>query len=224
MKKHFIDIIKIAVGLIMAVTAIYTYLPYAEYMYHFTFITNMGGAILFIVDGILGIIKNKSIPNVLYLMHAVAISFVFLITEGATVYGMTTFNLDDGAMVFLHIINPIVVIVCYLCLGNDDRFSVKKIFLSPMIFISYLLFDYIRFMITHHFVYGLFSEKTMTHPKAVIIGLIAYTAAAVLGLIFHSTRCRFARIINKNKLLVPSIPFPVAGNELQGGLLPNEDF
>ena len=190
-KKHFIDITKIAVGALMLVTALYTYIPYARYMYQLTFIINMAGAALFITDGIIGIAKNKSIPDILYLMHAVAISFVFLITEAATVLGMANFNLDDGAMVFLHIINPVIVISFYLSSGSKATFNIKNVLISPMFFLAYLVFDYIRFLFKHHFVYGLFSKDNMTLAKAVIIGSAVYIAAGVLGFIFHMIRCRF---------------------------------
>ncbi len=190
-KKHIIDITRIASGVLMLITSLYTYIPYAQCMYQMTFIVNMTGALLFITGGILGIARKKSIPGVLYLMHAVAISLVFLITETATVLGMMNFNLDDRAMVFLHIINPIISISFYLGSENKEPFSLKSILISPMFFLSYLVFDYTRFLIKHKFVYGLFSKDNMTFMKAVTIGVSAYIVSAIIGFVFHAIRCGF---------------------------------
>lgn len=183
MKKR--NVIELAVGLLMLVSALYTYIPEPQYMCELTFLSNMAGAGLFIVDGVYGIRKHKQLPGVLFLIETVTISAVFFITVGCTVSGLAHFNFSGG-MIFLHVINPILVMGFYLFAEGERNFKFKEIAAGPIFVMVYLLFDYIRSFFVGSFVYGLFSIEEMSFLKAVLVGLVTYIIIGILGLLIYS--------------------------------------
>lgn len=176
MKKKLI--IELAMGLLLTATALYTYIPQAEYMYELTFLSNTAGGILFIADAIIGFAKKKELPHALFLTEAVTISLVFLISVGCTVSGIAKFNFSGG-MIFLHVINPVLVVIFYLFAKGEKEKKLLKILPAPMFVTAFLLFDYIRFLATGSLVYGLFPPEELTVPIALIIGVVMF--ALLLG-------------------------------------------
>ena len=118
MKKT--TLFEFAAGLLLLVSALYTYIPQAWYMYELTFISNTAGAVLFISDAL---------------------------------------------------------------------------YFAPAFVTLYLLFDYIRFLFTGSFVYGLFPSDEMSIFVAVLIGFAAYLLTFGLGFVF----CLCGKAINKRK-------------------------
>ena len=179
-------IVELTIGLLLLVTALYTYIPQAQFMYELTFLSNTAGAVVFLCGGICGIAKRKQLPNVLFLIEAVTISVVFLISVGGTLSGIAHFNFSGG-MFFLHVINPLLVVGFYLFAKGEKQLKPRQIFLAPSFLTAYLLFDYIRFLCLGEFVYGLFPKDMMNVLFAVLIGLGAYVLAQGLGGFFHET-------------------------------------
>ncbi|MGN0669993.1 MAG: hypothetical protein ACI4JZ_05535, partial [Oscillospiraceae bacterium] len=173
-------------------TALYTYIPQAQFMYELTFLSNTAGGLVFLCDGILRIAKRKQLPSVLFLIESVTISVVFVISVGGTLSGLAQFNFSGG-MFFLHVINPLIVIGFYLFAKGETKFRLRHIFLAPLFLIAYLLFDYIRFLVLGEFVYGLFAKEQMSVLFAVLIGLGAYIIAGAYGFGIYSA----ARAIRK---------------------------
>lgn len=173
-------IFELIIGIIMLVSALFSYIPQPEYMHELTFLSNMAGGILFLSDYALQKVKHKELPHVLYLTEAVTISTVFMISVGGTITGLARFNFSGG-MFFLHAINPVLVVLYYVLFRCNRKYRIIYSALSPMFLSLYLLFDYIRFLITHELVYNLFPADELTFLIAVIIGLLSYVFAAVLG-------------------------------------------
>ena len=69
------------------------------------------GGVLCIVEGLLNL-KRKAAAITLFLISLTELSIVFLITVGCTALGFAHFNLSGG-MIFLHVINPIAVLLMY---------------------------------------------------------------------------------------------------------------
>ena len=181
---------ELVVGILMLVSALYTYIPEPQYMHELTFLSNMAGAGIFIADGLCQMIRRKQLPGVLFLIETATISIVFLITVGCTVSGLAHFNFSGG-MFFLHIINPILVIGFFLLFRGEREFKIKKIAVAPLFVTIYLLFDYIRFLFVGDFVYGLFPAEGMNLFKAIVIGVVAYIIVDIWGLVLYS----IARIV-----------------------------
>ena len=182
MKKRIV--FELAAGILMLVSALYTYVPKSQYVYELTFISNMVGADLLLSDATYAAVKRKWLPSVLFLIETVAISIVLLIAGGCTVLGLEHFNYSGG-MFFLHVVNPIVFMGFYL-LVEAKKFNIAEIAWSPIFVLLYLLFDYIRFRFVGSFVYGLFPTEKMSLLNAMVIGIIMYILAGTWGLLICS--------------------------------------
>lgn len=183
MKRRIV--FELTVGLLMLVSALYTYIPEAQYMYELTFMSNIVGAGLLFSDVIFVCAKRKWLPSVLFLIETVTISIVFLISVGCTAFGLAHFNFSGG-MFFLHVINPVLFIGFYLFMEGERKFHLTQIVWSPIFVMVYLLFDYIRFLFIGSFVYGLFPTETMSLLNAIVIGVVAYILIGIYGLVIYS--------------------------------------
>ena len=193
MKKRIL--FELTIGLLMLVSALYTYIPEPEYMHELTFISNMAGAVIFLADGLYRMIRHKQLPKELYFIEAVTIGIVFLVSVGCTASGMAHFNFSGG-MVFLHVINPILVIGFYLFEKGEREDRIKTVAVTPLFVIAYLLFDYIRFLLVGSFVYGLFPTEGMSVWKAIMIGIVTYIVVALWGLVLYAVRRMIGRLKN----------------------------
>lgn len=181
MKKTII--FEFIVGSLLLPSALYTYIPQAQYMYELTFISNIAGASVFIADAVVVTVMHKELPGVLFLTEAVTIGIVFIVSVGGTLSGFAHFNFSGG-MFFLHVINPLLVIGAYLFFKGEKDVRLSSVLLAPAFVMMYLVFDYIRFLFTGSFVYGLFPDEEMSLIIALIIGLAAYLVLIVLGFAF----------------------------------------
>ena len=183
MKKRIV--FELVAGILILVSALYTYVPKSQYMYELTFISNMVGAGLLLSDATYAAVKRKWLPSVLFLIETVAISIVLLIAGGCTVSGLAHFNYSGG-MFFLHVVNPIVFMGFYLLVEAKRKFNVVEIAWSPIFVLLYLLFDYIRFRFVGSFVYGLFPTEKMSLLNAMVIGIIMYMLVGNWGFLICS--------------------------------------
>lgn len=193
------NIVKIAVGLLMVVIALIGYIPQPEYLVELTFVSNTLGGLLLLADGILNIVQKKNFPNAFYQNAAVSILMVFLVCMGSLT-GVYRFNFK-GAFFFMHVINPIVFIVCYMIFVNEQGRKIRFVLTAPTMIIIYLVFDYILCQFTGKFVYGFVEPKELTFFYAIIIGFVMYIFMYLLGL------CLFAlnRLLHKKLLHIPNL-------------------
>ncbi len=172
------SIFKIFAGLVMIVTVLVGYIPEPQYLIELTCISNMLGGILLLIDGILNISK-KSLPTNLYLNICLCILVVFFVCIGS-LSGFYKFNFS-GAFFFLHVINPILFVACYLFFCNDTNKKIKHILIAPILIILYLLFDYIQCNFTGAFVYGFVTPEQISLVYSAIIGIIIYMFMCLLA-------------------------------------------
>ena len=64
MKKRIV--FELAAGILILVSALYTYVPKSQYMYELTFISYVAGAGLLLSDAIYASVKRKWLPSVLF--------------------------------------------------------------------------------------------------------------------------------------------------------------
>lgn len=177
--EKYIGVSKIIIGLFMITTVIIGYLPEPEYIFEITCIANTLGGILLIIDGIISILKGAKIPSVLYLNVAVCIFSVFLISMGS-LSGAYKINLS-GAFFFLHTINPILFIACYIFFFCDGKKGLKITFAAPILIILYLLLDYIQCQFSGNFVYNFVSPSELSFFDAIIVGIVMYIIMLLFG-------------------------------------------
>lgn len=174
------NIVKITAGVLMLVCVLIGYIPEPEYVVELTCISNTVGGLLLIADGIFGITKKGKLPNALYLNVTVCILMVFLVCMGSLT-GIYRFNFK-GAFFFLHVVNPLVFLACYMLFVDEKQHKVKYALTAPIMSMVYFLFDYIRCQFTGEFVYGFVSPEELTLFYAIITGVILYLFIALLGL------------------------------------------
>lgn len=187
-------VVKIAVGLLMVVSALIGYIPQPEYLVELTFVSNTLGGLLLLVDGTLSITKKKKLPNSFYLNVAVSILMVFLVCMGSLT-GAYKFNFR-GVFSFMHVINPIVFIVCYMLFVNEQSRKIRFVLTAPIMIILYFVFDYIRCQFAGEFVYGFVEPQELTFFYAIITGLVMYIFMYLLGLSLFALN----RLVHKKQL------------------------
>lgn len=176
MKK---SMIKIIIGLVMIATVVVGYLHEPENLIELTCIANMLGGVLLFIDGILNIIgKKKPISN-LYMNVCICIFMVLIVSFGG-LSGIYKLNFK-GAYFFLHVINPITFITCYMFFCNDYKKKIRFVLTAPILMIIYLLFDYIQCQFTGKFVYGFVEPKDMSLFYALITGIVIYIFTCLIA-------------------------------------------
>ncbi|MDE5769186.1 MAG: hypothetical protein K2H82_07345 [Oscillospiraceae bacterium] len=181
--KSIIKTAKIIVGLFIILTALGGYKFQSSYMHELTFISNFSCGLLLLLDGMVSLIRKKALPAILYQFVLPCILTVFC-TVFFKIFGWHDFNFS-GMFFFMHGINPILVLTMYLFTTKlelkDKKDYVRRIFITPAMVMFYLLFDYIRFLITGNLVYGLVSTESLTFVKAAIIGIVYYASIAFMS-------------------------------------------
>ena len=171
--------VKILIGLLMLITVVTGYAPTPQYLVEFTCISNAFGGLLLTVDGILNL-KGKQLPFFLYSNAAAGIFFVFLFCLGSF---SGLFNINySGAFFFLHAVNPVLFILCYIIADKDVVTRTwKRLLVTPGLVMAYLLFDYILGNYRGYFVYRFFEPAELKLLYAVLIVTIVYLIILLLG-------------------------------------------
>lgn len=186
------NVIKIAAGVLMLSCVLIGYIPQPEYWVELTCISNMLGGLALVADGVLNLTTRKNIPNAFYLNVTVSILIVFLVCMGSLT-GVYKFNFK-GAFFFMHIVNPIAFLVCYLHFCDENKRKIKSILTASIMSMVYVLFDYIRCRFTGKFVYGFVEPEKITFFYAVVIGAVLYIFLSLLGLSLFTLN----RLVHKN--------------------------
>jgi len=187
-KEWMIPLLKIifGIGIIMTVIWGYVFSGGAKYMYELTCISNLAAGLILIVDGIF--YKSEK-ASFLYLFILPTIMSVFLVTVICTLTRISHFNFSGGFL-FMHAINPLVILVFYSLTYPkiDKKTELIRIFTSPLLMIIYLLFDYIRYLITGELIYGLIPNEYLYPWLIIIIGIVIYALLAFMS--YGLTRLR----------------------------------
>lgn len=174
------NIIKIVAGLMMIASVLIGYIPQPEYLVELTCVSNTLAGLLLLADGILEITKKKGLPDFFYLNVAVSILMVFLVCIGSFT-GAYKLNFK-GAFFLMHIINPVVFVLCYLFFVNGQGRRIRFVFTAPVMVMLYFVFDYIRSWFVGKFVYGFVEPGELTFLNAIITGIVMYIFMFLLGL------------------------------------------
>ncbi len=173
------NLIKLLTGVLMIATALIGYIPEPELFVEFSCISNLVGGLLLVIDGILNL-KGKHVPNVLYLNVCAGILLVFLVSM-LSLTGAYNINFK-GAFFFLHAVNPIIFILCYIFLCNDKIQNIwKRLAVTPVLLLAYLLFDYILGNCRGYFVYGFCTPEQLSIGIAAIVGIVSYLIMCLFG-------------------------------------------
>ena len=180
--NKIIACIKMVIGISMPIAVLIGYLPIPEYLVEFTCISNTLGGLLLVADGVLNL-RGKSVPGVFYRNISVGIFFVFAICMGS-LSGAYHMNFK-GAFFYLHVLSPVLFILCYILFFNDREGKVvKKLLVTPVLMLLYLLFDFVLGKFRGSFVYGFFKPDEVSITGALIIGAVFYLMMFAVGALF----------------------------------------
>ena len=194
MKKRLQIILTFCIAVMLLTSVFAGYFPTPEYVVECTCISNSLIGLLFLFSGI-RIIKDGTVfGNWLYGTASVTLLFVFLICMGS-LSGAYQMNFK-GAFFFLHVINPIAVLVYYLIYINEwEHGRPKRLPLIPVPLLCYLIADYVIGTIAGHYVYGFFKPGELGVGRAFLIGCGIYAGVLILG----SAIFGLNRLIHRNR-------------------------
>lgn len=180
MKYKIRILIDFMLAALLIVTDIIGYWSIPGYIIELTCISNFTIGIILIISGIRMLKRKKDFPNIVYSTGLVTIMLVFFICLGS-LSGMYRMNFQ-GAFLFLHVINPILVLLYYIIFINEKQNGkLRTVLLTPIFSISYLLIDYIVGSIANKFVYGFFEPGELNIVMAIVVGAIIYALLLIIG-------------------------------------------
>ena len=180
MNKRGLHISELCVGAYFIASVFYAYFGNYGYLYELTALSNLLNGVILIVCGILGLAK-KRLNIIVNLMALVCIMCVYT-TVFMVAFKISDFNFDGGFML-LHGVNPLIALAFFLfgekCEFDDKKQSLMRIFLAPMLFMAYLLFDLIFYFCNGEFVYELLpSNLAYLSP---IVAIVMYGLLVAMG-------------------------------------------
>lgn len=193
MENKVLKIIKIssafALALLFLTTVLYSYWEYMSSFYYMTFLGNfLTGIFLFIV-GILWIF-NKNIPQFLILCFTVLMALVFGVTMATQ-----DFYFSDGYL-FLHVINPLLMVIFYLLISNQLSVKWYFVFTACAMPLAYMIFAFIFGAHTGDYIYYYLDYKKFGtgNTTLFILGIAVGLVAASIGL-YYLNRLIHKRIL-----------------------------
>ncbi len=179
-EKKGLHIAEICVGAYFIASVFYAYFGDYNYLYELTALSSLLNGVIFIVCGILGLCKRR-LNIIVNLMALVCILCVYS-TVFMVAFNIAQFNFDGGFML-LHGINPLIALVFFLfaekCEFTGKKQLLTRIFLSPLLFMAYLLFDLIFYFCNGDFIYRLLpADLAYLSP---IVAVVMYGLLVALG-------------------------------------------
>ncbi len=159
-------------SLLLIISPLYAYRGNYTYIYELTFLSNFSTGIFMLIAGIL-LCLDKKVPQILFLDF----SMLLLIVFGVTVSFSGNFNMT-GDMLFLHVINPVLVIAYYF-IFSDQTNTKKELVLTVLCMpVTYLIFAVIYGRITGNYIYFFldYEENGMGYMCLFILGIAVGTA------------------------------------------------
>jgi len=184
MKEKTSRIIKIGVAFALAFifvfTALYSYGGNFEYAYQLTFLSNFSAGLFLLVVGILALL-NKAVPQFLYLDFTVLLLIVF----GVCMAFVTEFNFQGG-FVFLHIVNPLLMLVFFLFCSNQSKIKWPFLFTVAAMPSVYLVFALIFGAVTDNYIYFFldYAQYGVGNTVLFVSGILAGLIVVGVGLYY----------------------------------------
>lgn len=161
-------IIKIAIGGILLISVIWGYLPIPKHMNEYTFLSNTIEGFVLLYSGILLVTKQKHIPPIVDLC-LVILAFIML---GICITNYQIFGFS-GAYLFLHVINPILLLLHWVFVTEKRKIKNAKHVLSVLILPAvYMIFLFSFGFLTNDFIYPVFDINKLGLFNVIVFVLI----------------------------------------------------
>lgn len=173
-------VVQLITGLLFLVQVVIAYLPSVLenglYEIELTFLSNSMMGMIFIIAGLMGIIKKRDLPHVIYMNCVVLLQIVFLICMAF----IKEFNFS-GPFIFLHIADPILATIEVLLFCESRKKPTVITILSALIFpMVYLTYAIIYGYVSGNWLYGIINipDRGLGFVSCVVLG----TAFVIIGL------------------------------------------
>ena len=140
-------VVQLITGLLFLVQVVIAYLPSVLenglYEIELTFLSNSMMGMIFIIGGLMGIIKKRDLPHVIYMNCVVLLQIVFLICMAF----IKEFNFS-GPFIFLHIADPILATIEVLLFCESRKkptvITILSALIFPMVYLTYaIIYGYV---------------------------------------------------------------------------------
>ena len=172
--------IQLITGLFFLVQVVIAYLPSVLenglYEFELTFLSNFIMGMIFIIGGLMGSIKKRDLPQVIYMNSVVLLQIVFLICMAF----INEFNFS-GPFIFLHIVDPIIATIEVFLFCESRKKLTAITILSSLIFpMVYLTYAIIYGYVSGNWLYGIINipDRGLGFVSCVVLG----TALVIIGL------------------------------------------
>jgi len=189
------SIISVIMGLMFITTVVIAYWGNFQYVYELTFLSNAFTGLFLLITTILKR-RGKEISQILYLDFTVLLFMVFLIC--IAFIGEFKFT---GAIFFLHVINPIALMVYFFIYNDMSKISkvvnVLTILIMPF---AYLMFAVIYGSITNNYIYFFLNYKEKGIAYSLTFVMIVGVSLVAIGYGFFYFNRYLHMKINKLEL------------------------
>lgn len=159
MNEKVIKVLRIICSFVLAFallfSSLYTYREHLGETYELTFLSSFIVGLFFAVCGIL-LLCDKKIPQICYLSATILLLIVFFVCVAFS----NRFQMSGG-FVFLHITNPLAVLLYYLFLCDLSETSVKAVPAVAIVPLLYLVFVLIFGSVTGNYIYFFMNYETV---------------------------------------------------------------
>lgn len=186
--------IKISAAFLLAFvflfTAVYSYRASFEFAYELTFLSNFSAGLFLSVVGILWLC-NQKVAEFLFLDFTILLLIVF----GVCMVFVAEFNFEGG-FAFLHIVNPLLMLVFYLIFSDQTKVKWQFLFTVLVMPIAYMIFALIFGATTGNYIYFFldYTQYGAGYTVLFLVGIAAGLIAVSVGLYFLN------RLVHKHLL------------------------
>ena len=197
MSKKTLKIIKIcfsfSIAFVLVFTSLFTYREHLAETYELTFLSSFIVGIFFIACAIC-IIFNKRVPQILYLCATILLLIVFFVCIAFS----NQFQMSGG-FAFLHIVNPLLVLVYYLLLCDLTKTTLKLVPMVAAIPLSYLAFVLTFGSVTGNYIYFFMNYEKVGIWYSVLFILGILVGIFLFGFALYYLNRLIQKLVNKKR-------------------------
>ncbi len=182
------------IAFVLTFTSLFTYREHLAETYELTFLSSFIVGIFFIVSGVL-LIFNKTVPQIIYLCATILLLIVFFVCIAFS----NQFQMSGG-FIFLHIVNPLLVLAYYLFLSDLRKTTLKLVPEVAAIPLLYLVFVLIFGSVTDNYIYFFLNYEKVGIWYSVIFIACILVGIFVLGFALYYANRIVKKLINRKKI------------------------
>ena len=192
--KIFKICFSLVIAFVLVFTSLFTYREHFAETYELTFLSSFIVGIFFVACAIC-LIFNKRIPQILYLCATILLLIVFFVCIAFS----NQFQMNGG-FAFLHIVNPLLVLVYYLFLCNLTKTTVKLVPVVAVFPLLYLAFVLVFGTVTGNYIYFFMNFEKVGVWYSVLFIFVILAGIFVLGFALYYSNRLIQKLICKQDI------------------------